>query len=181
MIARTLDKIQEIYYVNIKRDKVRYAVKLGVKIGEECRIIENPKLAFGSEPWLITLGDHVSVSAGVRFLTHEGAVWCARGINPVYESSDCFLPIRVGNNVFIGIHSLIMPGVTIGNDVIIAGHCVVTKDIPDGFVVAGVPAKQISTMEKFMDVMASRETVPTKQMKQDEKRRYLQTIHPEWF
>lgn len=181
MIKRVLDKIQEIYYIYVKRDKVQYALKLGVKAGGYCRIIENPKLAFGSEPWLITLGEHVSVSAEVRFLTHEGAVWCARRISPRYENSDCFLPIRVGNNVFIGIHSLIMPGVTIGNDVIIAAHSVVTKDIPDGVVVAGVPARQISTMEKFMDQMSEKETVPTKQMKPEEKKSYLQNLHPEWF
>ena len=97
------------------------------------------------------------------------------------ENEEPGLPPKIGNNVMIGVHSLIMPGVHIGNNVIIAGHCVVTKDIPDGAVVAGVPAKQISTVDKFMEGMKNRELVPTKHMSAHEKKKYLEKLHPEWF
>lgn len=52
-------------------------------------------------------------------------------------------PINIGNDVWIGGNCTILPGVTIGNNVVIAAGAVVTKDIPDNCVVAGVPAKKI--------------------------------------
>ena len=181
MTKKIIKKVVKIYYMYIKRDKVAYARHLGVKIGEHSQILTDPQIAFGTEPWLIQLGNHVDITFGVQFLNHEGGIWCARGIDSKYEKMDCFAPITVGNNVMIGVHSLIMPGVHIGNNVIIAGHCVVTKDIPDGAVVAGVPAKQISTVEKFMEGLKDRELFPTKNMTAQEKKKYLKKIHPDWF
>jgi acetyltransferase-like isoleucine patch superfamily enzyme len=52
---------------------------------------------------------------------------------------------KIGNNCFIGINSIIMPGVTIGNEVIIGAGSVVTKNIPDNCIAAGNPAKIIKT------------------------------------
>lgn len=175
------NKILKMWYFHIKRDRVSYAKYLGVRVGERCQILADPAVCFGSEPWLIKIGNHVDVTEGVKFLNHEGGIWCARGLNDYYENQDLFLPITVGNNVMIGINSLIMPGVTIGNNVIIAGHSVVTKDIPDGTIVAGVPAKPISTIDKFMENFSKKETVPTKKMTQDQKRIFLQEHYPDWF
>lgn len=185
MIGKILGKIERIierlYFKCIKKDNVAYARYLGVRVGKNCQIIADPSSAFGSEPWLIKLGDHVDVTEGVQFLNHEGGIWCARGIDSYYEPRDLFMPITVGNNVMIGFRSLIMPGVHIGNNVIIAGYSVVTKDVPDGAVVAGIPAKQITTVEDFMKKLKLRETVPTKKMTLAQKREYLMQIHPEWF
>lgn len=180
-VKKIFAQFQKSYYFYIKRDRVAYARKLGVRIGEHCQLLVDPQKTFGTEPWLIKLGNHVDVTSGVRFLNHEGGIWCARGINPKYEEKDIFAPISVGNNVMIGVDSLIMPGVKIGNNVIIAGHSVVTKDIPDGAVVAGVPAKQISTIDKFMESIEDRNLVPTKYMTQGQKKKYLQEHFPDWF
>lgn len=174
-------RLEKLYYLYIKKDKIAYARKLGVRLGEGCQILADPSVAFGSEPWLIKLGNHVDVTLGVEFLTHEGGIWCARGIDEKYKELDCFSPITVGDNVMIGVHSLIMPGVHIGNNVIIGGYSVVTKDVPDGTIFAGAPAKQISTVERFMGHLAQRELVPTKRMSQEKKREYLIKLHPEWF
>lgn len=181
MIKKVMGKLVKVYYMYIRHDAAAYARHLGVRMGEGCQVLTDPQIAFGTEPWLIKLGNHVDVTLGVQFLNHEGGIWCARGIDPEYNKLDCFAPTVVGNNVMIGVHSLIMPGVHIGNNVIIAGHCVVTKDIPDGAVVAGVPAKQISTVDKFMEGMKNRELVPTKHMSAHEKKKYLEKLHPEWF
>ena len=51
--------------------------------------------------------------------------------------------VVIGKNCFIGAHSLIMPGVTIGDQVVVAAGAVVTKDVKDGVIVAGNPAKVI--------------------------------------
>ena len=56
-------------------------------------------------------------------------------------------PIRIGNDVWIGSNCTILPGVTIGNNVVVAAGSVVSKDIPDNSVVAGVPAKIIKNIE----------------------------------
>ena len=174
-------KMMEFYYRIIKKDNIAYAKKIGVRMGENCQILANPKYCFGSEPWLIKLGNHVDITAGVQFLNHEGAMWCLRGLDVDYEKYDCFLPITIGDNVLIGVNSLIMPGVHIGNNVIVAAHSVVTKDIPDNTVVAGVPAKPIAPFDKTMEKLKTKELVPTKQMSQEQKHQYLMKIHPEWF
>jgi maltose O-acetyltransferase len=52
--------------------------------------------------------------------------------------------------VFIGAETVILPGVNIGNDVVIGANSTVTKDIPDGVVVAGSPAKMICTLDEYI-------------------------------
>lgn len=56
-------------------------------------------------------------------------------------------PVNIGNNVWIGGNCTILPGVTIGNNVVVAAGAVVTKDVPDNSVVGGVPAKKIKELE----------------------------------
>ena len=181
ILKKILKKIERTYYLYIKNDRIAYSRRLGVQLGEKCQILADPSIAFGTEPWLIKLGNHVDVTAGVCFLNHEGAMWCVRWIDEKYQYDDLFLPTVVGDNVMIGVNSLIMPGVHIGNNVIIGGHSVVTKDIPDGAIVAGMPAKQISTIDKFMDKLKDKETFTTKLMTMDQKREFLKKRHPEWF
>lgn len=59
--------------------------------------------------------------------------------------------IVIGNNVMIGADSIILPGVTIGNNVIVGAGSVVTKNIDDGVVVAGNPAKVIGSFDKIAE------------------------------
>ena len=56
-------------------------------------------------------------------------------------------PIKIGNGVWIGAHATILSGVTVGNGSVIAAGAVVTKDVPERVVVAGVPAKIIKNIE----------------------------------
>ena len=56
-------------------------------------------------------------------------------------------PVNIGNDVWIGANCTILPGVTIGNNVVVAAGAVVTKDVPDNCVVGGVPAKKIRDIE----------------------------------
>lgn len=57
-------------------------------------------------------------------------------------------PVNIGNDVWIGGNCVILPGINIGNNVIIAAGSVVTKDVPDNTLVAGIPAKKIRELEE---------------------------------
>ena len=59
--------------------------------------------------------------------------------------------VNIGDRVFIGAAAIILPGVKIGNDVIVGAGSVVTKDIPEGVVVAGNPAKVICTLSSYLE------------------------------
>ena len=82
IVSRIFRRIDSIWWLKVKRRPVEYARKLGVKIGNGCQILDDPLMVFGSEPWLITIGNQVDITGGVRFICHEGGMWCARRIKP---------------------------------------------------------------------------------------------------
>ena len=165
-------KIQHFWYMKISKDRVKYATKLGVKVGKNVNIMPDPYIAFGTEPYLVTLGDNVEITARVQFTTHDGALWVLRNSDKKFKDADIFKPIVIGNNVFIGNDSYIMPGVRIGNNVIVGAHSVVTKNIPDNSIWAGVPAREISNLDIYRDKCIDK-IVVTKSMSAEEKKRYL--------
>lgn len=121
-----------------------YSKSLGINFGKRVRITGKPY--FSSEPFLITTGDDVTIAHGVVFHTHDGGIGVLR---KKYPKVDVFRKIKIGNNVFIGTYATIMPGVTVGDNVIIGASSVVTKDVPNDVVVAGVPAKIIKTIKEY--------------------------------
>lgn len=100
-------------------------------------------------PKLISFGNNVKVATGVTFVTHDVISMvlnnCAQ-----YRYKENIGCIKVGDNVFIGAKSIIMPNVSIGSNVIIAAGTVVTKDIPDGEIWGGVPARRIGLFCEYM-------------------------------
>ncbi len=117
----------------------------GIKIGKDVRFT-GKNVSFGSEPFLIEIGDHVTITPGVKFQTHDGGVALFRDEFP---GLNVYGRIKIGNHVFIGEDAMIMYGVTIGNNVVIGARSVVTKDIPDNSVVVGVPGKVIKTLDEY--------------------------------
>lgn len=107
---------------------------------------------FGSEPYLIALGNYVRISNDVMFITHDGGNWAFRHEEP-YLDVNHFGKIVVGEYTFIGARSTIMPGVHIGKHCVIGVGAVVTKDVPDYSVVVGVPAKVISDTYTYAQKM----------------------------
>lgn len=153
-----------------KLDPVAYARTIGVTVGKDCRLIN---VSFSTEPYLITLGDHVSAT-NTRFETHDGGVWVLRGERP---GIDIIRPVTVGNNVYFGYGCIVMPGVTIGDNVIIGAGSIVTKDIPSGSVAVGVPARVIKSIDDYRRKTFA-EGNDTKQFNSEEKRSwYLKKYH----
>lgn len=102
------------------------------------------------EPKLISFGDNVVVASGVTFVTHDviDKVLNNMGYDVTFNYNCA--PIEVGNNVFIGCNTTILPNVKIGNNVIIAAGSIVNKDVPDGFIIGGNPAKIISSFDEYV-------------------------------
>ncbi len=122
------------------------ARRKGVKVGHNCRIYI---YSFGGEPFLISLGDNVTITSGVRIITHDGSTGLVR--NKLGQRYQRYAPVKIGSNVFVGVNSVILPGVTIGSNVVIAAGSVVTRDIPDNYVVGGSPAKLITGFNEFSE------------------------------
>jgi acetyltransferase-like isoleucine patch superfamily enzyme len=137
----------------------------GVKIGYNCDIQD---VNFGSEPYLIEIGDNVQITNGTKIFTHGGG-WVFRKNNPDF---DCFGKVLIKNNVYIGNNALIMPGVTIGTNVIIGAGSVVTKSIDDNMIVAGNPAKIIGEVSDYYKKISEFD-VGSKRMTAELKKKYL--------
>lgn len=104
------------------------------------------RVEWNTEPWLITLGRNVYITDGVKFLTHDGGTLLYRERVPDLEITK---PITVGDNVYIGNNVLLLPGITVGSDVVIGAGAVVTHDIPDHSVAVGVPARVIKSTSDY--------------------------------
>lgn len=125
---------------------IEYSRKIGVKIGENCKLNGVPN--WGSEPYLIELGNRTEISFEVAFVTHDGATWVFRNQDK-YKEVIKFGKIKIGNDSFVGARCTILPGVEIGDFCIVAAGSVVTKDIPSGEVWGGVPAHYIMKTEQY--------------------------------
>ena len=145
----------------------------GVNIGNYCDI---QKVSFGSEPYLVTIGNHVQITSGTKIFTH-GAAWLFREKIP---NMDFFGKVVIKDNVYIGNKCLIMSGVTIGSNVLVAAGSVVTKSIANNVVIAGNPAKIICSIEDFERKMLSK-NVESKGMSEIEKKRYLLSLNDGFF
>lgn len=125
---------------------VKYAKWVGVNLGENCHFYG--PISWGSEPWIIKIGNNVHITGGCKFIAHDGGTLIFRDQIPDLEITK---PITVGNNVYIGEDSLILPGVIIGNNVVIGARSVVTKQIPDNSVAVGVPCKVIKSTGEYLE------------------------------
>ena len=126
-----------------------------VSIGERCSILTST---------LFTNPDYVRIGNNVHFATcsiigHDGSAGMLEAVHGVPLDGTGKVDIR--DNVFIGHQAIILPGVTIGPNAIVAAGAVVTRDVPPGAVVGGVPAKQISTVDEvFARRKAETEALP---------------------
>lgn len=117
-----------------RRNSIKYARKIGVKVGNECRFTGNPR--WGSEPWLIQVGNHVLLSAEVNFVTHDAGTFLFRDTEE-YKDVFKFAPIVIHDNCFIGMRSTLLPGIEIGPNSVVAAGSVVTRSVPPGEVWGG--------------------------------------------
>lgn len=176
MIKRAFYKF--LYFFRL-RDSAKIAKALGVNLGKNCKFLDDPVAMFGTEPYLIKIGDHVELTHGVKLITHDGSVWTLRE-REQYKNVDFMAPIVIGNNTFVGMNSLILPGTRIGNNVIIGAGSVVKGTIPDNTVYAGVPARFIKTIDEFEKAKIGN-FLETKNISAKDKEKAIRQLRPEWF
>lgn len=140
-----------------------YFRKCGASIGVDTHIFSNISLG---ETFLITVGNNVTISNNVSLITHDASVR-----HYIKNTTDIFGRIIIGNNVFVGMNTTILPGVTIADNCVIGAGSVVTKSIMhQGEVWAGNPATYICNInvlaDKYSEYAVNLQSV-------DEKTRYI--------
>lgn len=143
-------KIRNIYrfiykHIICRSNPVKYAKKIGVNFNGSVYIYG--RVEWATEPWIISLGNNVHITDGVKFITHDGGTLLFRHMVPDLEITK---PITVGDNVYFGNNVIVLPGVEIGNNVVIGAGAVVTKNIPDNSVAVGVPARVIKSVDEYL-------------------------------
>ncbi|MGS2779040.1 acyltransferase [Robertmurraya sp. GLU-23] len=122
---------------------VKTCLNMGMKVGENCHGL------FGStidvaHCWLIEIGDNVTFAPQVYLLAHDAST-------KRYLDYTKIAKLKIEDNVFIGARALIMPGVSIGKNSIVAAGSVVTRSVPENSVVGGNPAKLLAKTEEYID------------------------------
>ena len=137
------------------QEELLYLQKRGLRIGKNVDIFSQYPFD-ANYPGLITVGDYVTIAANVKILAHDASMGyvnhgaCKIGI------------LEIGNHVFIGANSTILPNTRVGDYAIIGAGSVVTGDVPAGTVYAGNPARFIKTTEEFrLQHEANIQTHPT--------------------
>lgn len=105
-------------------------------------------------PWMLHIGEYCKITSGVKILCHDYSRSVLRRVygDIVGEAGYTF----IGDNVFIGMNSIVLMGSHVGNNVIIGAGSVVSGTIPDNSVVGGCPAKVIRSLDEHYKIRKDR-------------------------
>ena len=130
-----------------------------------------------AEPFLVEIGDDVTIAYDTALLTHDNSV-----IKCDLNATDYFGRIIIGDKCFIGAKSVILPGVTLGKNTIVGAGSVVSKSFTEGnVVIAGNPAKPICSVEEFREKKKDISINLDEDDLRARKREYLLSLPDEMF
>lgn len=135
MIKRIIRKIFN------KKTQMEYLKDNGLKVGKECYIWSENGID-SLFPFLIEIGDYVTISTDVRILAHDNSTYKQNSHTKIGR-------VWIGNRVFIGNGVTILPNVHIGDNVVIGANSLVSKDLSSNGVYAGNPSKYICSIEEY--------------------------------
>ncbi len=153
---RICDKIH-IAYLRLKEkvkaltsDEYFYLLRMGgVKVGKGCKVFNTRNVCIEADPVLLEIGDYCKITQGVTIITHDYSRSVLRRVYGQIIGDGA--PVIIGNNVFIGINSIILMGTRLGDNTIVGAGSVVKGTFPDNVVIAGTPAKVICTLQEFKE------------------------------
>lgn len=122
-----------------------YFREQGAQIGEGCSIIPT---VLSTEPYLVKIGNHVTIAQGVKFITHDGGAWLFRKKVPDLQ---VFGPIIIEDNCVIGQNAILFPNIRIGKNSIVGAGSVVITDVPPDTIVMGIPARPFGSVIKYKE------------------------------
>ena len=121
---------------------IRQLRRKGLKVGKNLFVVSNVSLD-RDNCHLISIGDNCTLAHNVVILAHDTSGCVAS------RTQHRIAPVKLGNNCFIGSNTVVLPGVTIGDNVIVGAGSVVTRNLPSNCVAAGNPARVLETMDEF--------------------------------
>lgn len=141
--------IKHQYKANSK-SYTKYLRKKGIKIGENTHFYSPWTISVDVQrPWMIEIGNNVHITAGCTVLQH-GYDWAV--LQKLYgEVLGSTGKVKIGDNVFIGMKTTILKGVTIGDNIIIGANSLVNKNLKSNGVYAGNPIKFIMSIEDYYE------------------------------
>lgn len=101
------------------------------------------------KPHLVSIGSYCKITSGVVILAHDYSISVARRAFGEFIGGTA--PTRIGNNCFLGMNAIILPGTMIGNNCIVGAGSIVGGEYPDNVVIAGNPAKIICTLDEYYE------------------------------
>ena len=177
MFNKLCCRLERFYQIKIKkRDSMDLHIaslrKTGIRIGDNCRIFTNIQ---SNEPYLIRIGNNVTISSIVTFCTHDNGI-----IKAIDGKTDVVGPITIGDSCFIGTRSILMLGVTLGDHCIVGAGSVVTHSFPPHTVVAGNPARRICSIEEYAEKYRTK-AINSRDSAGFESRKDFFDAHPEYL
>lgn len=146
LFYRIILKIHSICKNIYNKAYIEICKSKGMKVGNEVIFVEAPD--FGSEPFLIEIGERTKITAGCRFINHDGAMYTIRNMEKFSDARN-FGRIKLGKNCFVGNNCTFLPGSQMGDNCILGAGSVLNSSMPDNSVYAGVPAKFICTIDEY--------------------------------
>ena len=135
--------IKEILYRIRGEYTTEKLISMGMKVGKNFGRL-NGVILDPSHCWLIEIGDNVTLAPRVHILCHDASTKQFLNYTKIGK-------VKIGDNVFIGAESVVLPNVKIGSNVIIGANSTVTNDISDYVVAAGNPAKVICSLDEYLE------------------------------
>ncbi len=142
MKSRIYSILRDVLSALREEPNLRKLQRNGLKVGKNFKMMAQCRIDF-SHCWHITIGDNVTFAPRVHILAHDASTWVHLGYTKVAN-------VRIGNNVFIGAGTIVLPGVEIGDDCIIGAGSLVNRSIPAGQVAVGSPARVIMATVDYL-------------------------------
>ena len=135
MIKTLIRALKQIMGDSFRKLNNSYLRACGIEIGRGCMISLRAKI--DTRRGKVAIGDNCVITYGSVILSHDRS---AKHLNPADTGAGS---VTLGNNVYIGVNSVVLRNVTIGENSVIGAGSVVTKDIPANSVAVGNPAHVI--------------------------------------